>query len=74
MPAILGVQPVDAVIDATYLLGPQSLSEEVKLGVSCAVQVGERHAHEAIPLLWTVDGLRMRFDERHDNAGDTGRP
>jgi len=51
MLAILGVQPVDAVIDAPHPLGPQGLSEEIELGVSLAAQMREYHAREAIPQL-----------------------
>ena len=49
MLAILGVQPVDAVIDAAHPLGPQGLPEEVELGVALAAQVREHHAREPIP-------------------------
>jgi hypothetical protein len=36
---ILGVQPVDAVIDAAYSLGLQHFPEEIELGVTLAAQV-----------------------------------
>src|SRR4051812_10616823 len=39
MLAILGVQSVDAVIDAAHPLGPQGLPKEIELGVALAAQV-----------------------------------
>lgn len=74
MLAILGVQPVDAVIDAAHPLGPQSLPEEIELGVPLAAQVEEHHAGEPIAQLRAIDGVQVRVDERHDGARDIGLP
>ena len=74
MLAVLGVQPVDAVIDAAHPLGPQSFPEEVELGVTFAAQVREHHAREPIAQLRAVDGVQVRIDERHNDAGDIGWP
>jgi hypothetical protein len=68
--AILGVQSVDAVIDAAHPLGPQGLPEEIELGVALAAQVCEHYTREPIPLLRAVDGIQVSVDEGHDDAGD----
>jgi hypothetical protein len=63
--AILGVELIDAVIDAPYPLGPERFAKEVQLLLPFSSQIRKHHAGSTVPLRGVVDPIEVLVDERN---------